>query len=112
MSANEIADRVARAAGFTGRLRPGEIVRLKSGGPPMTIALFDVTDGLVYCHYFFRGRTGQARYLVEMLEPCGPSSLESFVAPPRPDPNAYHPASGEVLVRETRQETLESSASD
>jgi uncharacterized protein YodC (DUF2158 family) len=79
-----IAERVAKAAGFVGKLRPGEIVRLKSGGPPMTIALFDVTDGLVYCHYFWRGRTGQARYSGEMLEPCEPSGVESLVPPTKP----------------------------
>jgi uncharacterized protein YodC (DUF2158 family) len=81
---NLIADRVAKAAGFQGELRPGKIVRLKSGGPPMTIAVFDVTDGLVYCHYFFRGRTGQARYSAQMLEPCGSSGLESLVPPTIP----------------------------
>jgi uncharacterized protein YodC (DUF2158 family) len=81
---NFIADRVAKAAGFEGQLRPGKIVRLKSGGPPMTIAVFDVTDGLVDCHYFWRGRTGQARYCAEMLEPCGSSGLESLVPPTKP----------------------------
>jgi uncharacterized protein YodC (DUF2158 family) len=94
-----IADRVAKAAGFPGELRPGKIVRLKSGGPPMTIAVFDVTDGLVYCHYFFRGRTGQARYSPEMLERCEPSSLESFVPPKKPGPPQYDKATGEVLAR-------------
>jgi uncharacterized protein YodC (DUF2158 family) len=110
MSAYEIADRVAKAAGFQGLLRPGAIVRLKSGGPPMTIAVFDVTDGLVYCHYFFRGRTGQARYSPEMLEPCEPARLESFVPPTNPGPNAYHEASGASLVRVARQDSPESRA--
>jgi len=83
---NLIADRVAKAAGFKGELRPGAVVRLKSGGPPMTIAVFDVTDGLVYCHWNVRGRTGQARYSPEMLEPC--EACDVFAAPQNPGPNA------------------------
>ncbi len=81
---NAIADRLARAAGYPGMLRPGKIVRLKSGGPPMTIAVVDIVDGLVYCHYFWRGTTGQARYSAEMLEPCEASGAESLVPPTKP----------------------------
>jgi uncharacterized protein YodC (DUF2158 family) len=67
---NTLADRIARAAGFDGEIRPGAIVSLKSGGPAMTIAVFDVTDGLVYCHWIVHGRPYQARYSPEMLEPA------------------------------------------
>lgn len=81
---NAIADRLARAAGYPGMLRPGKIVRLKSGSPPMTIACVDIVDGLVYCHYFWRGGPGQARYSAEMLEPCDPARPESFVPPKKP----------------------------
>ena len=79
-----VADRLAGAAGYPGMLRPGKIVRLKSGGPPMTIAVVDIVDGLVYCHYFWRGTTGQARYSAEMLEPCEASGAESLVPPTKP----------------------------
>jgi uncharacterized protein YodC (DUF2158 family) len=109
---NAVADRLAKAAGFEGELRPGKIVRLKSGGPPMTIAVVDIVDGLVYCHYFWRGTTGQARYSAEMLEACEAASLDSLIPPPQAGPNTYHPASGQTLSRERRQSSRESKASE
>lgn len=109
---NAFADRLAKVAGFEGELRPGAVVRLKSGSPPMTIALVDITDGLVYCHWFFRGRTGQARYSPEMLERCAPSTPESFVPPTQAGPNTYDLASGLRKPRAGRQSLQKASASE
>jgi uncharacterized protein YodC (DUF2158 family) len=68
--AHAMADRIARVAEFQGEIRPGKLVKLKSGGPPMTVAVFDVTDGLIYCHWIAGGRPFAARYSAEMLEPA------------------------------------------
>jgi uncharacterized protein YodC (DUF2158 family) len=72
MRAHGMADRIAWAAGFAGELRPGAVVRLKSGSPAMTVAVFDLTDGLIYCHWIAGGRPFAARYCAEMLEPEKP----------------------------------------
>lgn len=109
---NAVADRLARAAGYPGLLRPGKIVRLKSGGPPMTIAVVDIVDGLVYCHFFWRGSTGQARYGAEMLEPCEAASLDTFVPPPQAGPNTYDAVSGLTGFRAPRQRSRKSKASE
>jgi uncharacterized protein YodC (DUF2158 family) len=68
--AHSMADRIARVAGYAGEIRPGKLVKLKSGGPPMTVAVFDMTDGLIYCHWIAGGRPFAARYSAEMLEPA------------------------------------------
>ena len=67
--AHGMADRIAHAAGFRGDIRPGAVVRLKSGGPAMTVAVFDLTDGLIYCHWIAGGRPFAGRYCAEMLVP-------------------------------------------
>lgn len=88
---HEIARRVAKAADFGGELKTGTIVRLKSGSPPMTIARFDLTDGLVYCQWVACGRPYAARYWPEMLEPAASGYLE---IPPRKKPRFAHGANG------------------
>jgi uncharacterized protein YodC (DUF2158 family) len=74
-----MADRIARLAEFEGEIRPGKLVKLKSGGPPMTVAVFDTTDGFIYCHWIAGGRPFAARYSAEMLEPA-----ERGAMPPAP----------------------------
>jgi uncharacterized protein YodC (DUF2158 family) len=48
--------------------KPGDIVRLKSGGPPMTIAHIDGTEA--YCEWFNDKREVQGRdFQVTSLQP-------------------------------------------
>jgi uncharacterized protein YodC (DUF2158 family) len=51
--------------------KPGDVVRLKSGGPDMTIAYFEPLNGpreTVYCGWFVGKKLNQKTFLLEMLE--------------------------------------------
>jgi uncharacterized protein YodC (DUF2158 family) len=85
--AHSMADRIARVAGYAGEIRPGKLVKLKSGGPPMTVAVFDTVDGLIYCHWIAGGRPFAARYSAEMLEPAPPGAVPP--APAKRGPLAF-----------------------
>jgi uncharacterized protein YodC (DUF2158 family) len=85
--AYSMADRIARVAGYAGEIRPGKLVKLKSGGPPMTVAVFDTVDGLIYCHWIAGGRPFAARYSAEMLEPAPPGAVPP--APAKRGPLAF-----------------------
>jgi uncharacterized protein YodC (DUF2158 family) len=49
-------------------LRGGDIVRLKSGRPPMTISDHNRDVGIVFCGWFWRGRCFGERFGTEQLE--------------------------------------------
>jgi uncharacterized protein YodC (DUF2158 family) len=50
------------------RLRGGDIVRLKSGGPLMTISDYDRDVGVVFCGWFWRGRCFGERFGIDQLD--------------------------------------------
>lgn len=50
----------------------GDIVRLRSGGPPMSVRLFEAEESVVYVTWFFRGQRGEACYPASLLQPCAP----------------------------------------
>lgn len=51
--------------------KPGDVVRLKSGGPPLAVA--SLTDGGVLCCWFDgTGRAQEMRFRACLLEALGP----------------------------------------
>lgn len=48
----------------------GEILRLRSGGPPMTVTWLIPEDGVVVCRWFWRGRIFHSEFHPEHLEPA------------------------------------------
>jgi uncharacterized protein YodC (DUF2158 family) len=48
--------------------KPGDIVRLKSGGPTMTITKVASDKKLVECHWFRARQLERAAFVVESLE--------------------------------------------
>jgi uncharacterized protein YodC (DUF2158 family) len=46
--------------------KSGQMVRLKSGGPAMTV--IDVVDGVVVCQWFERNKSHTGRFTPETLE--------------------------------------------
>jgi uncharacterized protein YodC (DUF2158 family) len=52
----------------------GGIMRLKSGGPPMTVTRYDVADRAVYCRWFWRGRIFCDEFWPESLVPAEPDA--------------------------------------
>jgi uncharacterized protein YodC (DUF2158 family) len=48
----------------------GGIMRLKSGGPPMTVTHYDSADRSVFCCWFWRGRIFRDEFLPEYVEPA------------------------------------------
>lgn len=51
-----------------GELKTGTVVRLKSGGPAMTVQWHDADTDWVICSWQFRGRAAKERYCAPMLE--------------------------------------------
>lgn len=86
---NAVADRLAKAAGFSGELRPGNLVQLKSGSPPMAIAGVDLMNGMVHCVWNLRGRPFGARYPAEVLEPAERGAYELTPPPKKPGKTAW-----------------------
>jgi uncharacterized protein YodC (DUF2158 family) len=68
MSENDESPREPRE----GALTSGSVVRLKSGGPAMTVQWHDAENDSVVCTWQFRGRAAQERYNAQMLERCDP----------------------------------------
>jgi uncharacterized protein YodC (DUF2158 family) len=54
--------------------RVGEILRLKSGGPPMTVTGLYLEDRSVFCRWFWRGRIFRDEFLPEHLEAAEPDA--------------------------------------
>ncbi|MFO1187534.1 MAG: DUF2158 domain-containing protein [Alphaproteobacteria bacterium] len=50
----------------------GEIVRLKSGGPPMTVTGSYPEEGSIWCRWFWRGRVFKEEFALEYIEPAEP----------------------------------------
>lgn len=48
--------------------KPGDVVRLKSGGPLMTVHSVSENGGVAYCHWFEGGRADRASWTAVMLE--------------------------------------------
>ncbi len=70
------------------RFEVGDVVRLKSGGPPMSVCWQDVEHDRVLLCWFFRGKAEEATYRADMLERCEPSDLVSIGIPRKPGPVA------------------------
>jgi uncharacterized protein YodC (DUF2158 family) len=70
MSENDESPREPRE----GALRTGSVVRLKSGGPAMTVQWHDAENDSVVCTWQFRGRASRERYFATMLERCEPDA--------------------------------------
>lgn len=51
-------------------LQAGQLCRLKSGGPIMTVSVVD-EDGTIACKWFVGTRLEQSRFQEASLEPCG-----------------------------------------
>jgi uncharacterized protein YodC (DUF2158 family) len=49
-------------------LKVGDVVRLKSGGPEMTVG--QIKDGIAFCGWFVGKKAMAKSYLIEMLEPA------------------------------------------
>ncbi|MCB2191787.1 MAG: DUF2158 domain-containing protein [Deltaproteobacteria bacterium] len=48
--------------------KAGDIVRLKSGGPKMTVRSIDTNHGLIYCQWFDNKKMFQESFVPESLE--------------------------------------------
>lgn len=59
-----------------GELKTGTIVRLKSGGPAMTVQWHDANTDWVICSWQFRGRAATERYCGGMLERALPDAQQ------------------------------------
>ena len=46
----------------------GDLFRLKSGGPAMTVSDYDEDVDVVYCDWFWRGRQAREKFLREELD--------------------------------------------
>jgi uncharacterized protein YodC (DUF2158 family) len=68
---------------MTHDLKPGDVVRLKSGGPPMTVNAIDDQD-MAWTIWFDHGRQGSARFdqAALVLERTGGGSGEPRPASP------------------------------
>lgn len=53
----------------------GQVVRLKSGGPDMTVG--EIKDGVAFCGWFVGKKALSKHYLVAMLEPATTSKPAS-----------------------------------
>ena len=61
-------------------IQPGDIVRLKSGGPDMTIASIE-DDGRIVCQWFYRGVLEQRSFSVPALLKVGRNQRGISAAP-------------------------------
>ena len=62
----------------TNEFKPGDVVRLKSGGPPMTCEKGVDGDGLVTCQWFDKnGRIDGRRFFVDVLVRCASAAQET-----------------------------------
>jgi uncharacterized protein YodC (DUF2158 family) len=57
------------------RFQPGDVVKLKSGGPPMTVEC-DVGDQRVSCQWFEKNELKQATFAEATLEPSEPRGIK------------------------------------
>ncbi|MFZ1988879.1 MAG: DUF2158 domain-containing protein [Alphaproteobacteria bacterium] len=55
-------------------INPGQIVRLKSGGPFMTIIEID-PKGLYWCCWFWRGQVNSAKFDRQVIEGVDPEDV-------------------------------------
>lgn len=51
-----------------GNVKPGDVVRLKSGGPKMTVSSLDTYNHIVYCKWFVHDELKSERFNPESLE--------------------------------------------
>jgi len=63
--------------------KPGDIVRLKSGGPPMTIESLDKKDGFL-CLWFDEGQLEDAVLAAVVLVPVAPETPPAGAPAPAP----------------------------
>jgi uncharacterized protein YodC (DUF2158 family) len=56
------------------RVKSGDVVRLKSGGPPMTVgaAVRTMTSSVFVCHWFEGGQERRGDFDAAALEPSSP----------------------------------------
>jgi uncharacterized protein YodC (DUF2158 family) len=52
------------------RFKTGDIVILKSGGPPMTVLGYSSIAGMVYCQWLSGERSEQGQFPEDSLEPA------------------------------------------
>jgi len=49
------------------QFQPGDVVQLKSGGPPMTVCSISKEDGQVWCNWFVQDDKKQTHFHPEVL---------------------------------------------
>jgi uncharacterized protein YodC (DUF2158 family) len=71
-------------------IKAGDIVRLKSGGPPMTVTYLTPGYRIVGCHWFWGPRQQEGEFrdweLVKADSPNGATNLE--IRPEEPEPES------------------------
>jgi uncharacterized protein YodC (DUF2158 family) len=76
-----IFDGLAWEDGMTTEIQVGDVVKLKSGGPAMTITAIDETSKKAFCEWFESTEQHQGTFVLAALEPSNPSD--------RPKPTVF-----------------------
>ena len=64
-----IFDRLAWEDGMTTEIQVGDVVKLKSGGPAMTVTAIDKTSKKAFCEWFESAEQHQGTFVLAALEP-------------------------------------------
>jgi uncharacterized protein YodC (DUF2158 family) len=76
-----IFDGLAWEDGMTTEIQVGDVVKLKSGGPAMTITAIDETSKKAFCEWFESTEQHQGTFVLAALKPSNPSD--------RPKPTVF-----------------------
>ncbi|WP_417909333.1 YodC family protein [Candidatus Electronema sp. PJ] len=61
------------------KIEVGQIVRLKSGGPKMTVGIITHSNGMCICQWFTEGKLEKGDLPLESLESVEPDEIKATI---------------------------------